>query len=77
LVGVMGIQQVRDATLARHAYVRTSSEKRGIGEHLLSHLRELASGPMLIGTWAARSPLGATVLPDCGGDQRWSFLPRQ
>src|SRR5260370_18937463 len=53
LVGVMGIQQVQDATLVRHAYVRSSSQKRGIGGHLLSHLRELASGPMLIGTWAA------------------------
>jgi N-acetylglutamate synthase-like GNAT family acetyltransferase len=53
LVGVMGIQQVQDVTLVRHAYVRTSSQKRGIGGHLLSHLRELASGPTLIGTWAA------------------------
>jgi N-acetylglutamate synthase-like GNAT family acetyltransferase len=52
LLGVMGIQQVQDVTLVRHAYVRTSSQKRGIGGHLLSHLRELASGPMLIGTWA-------------------------
>jgi GNAT superfamily N-acetyltransferase len=52
LAGVMGIQQVRDVTLVRHAYVRTSSQKRGIGGYLLSHLRELASGPMLIGTWA-------------------------
>jgi len=52
LVGVMGIQQVEDVTLARHAYVRTSSQKQGIGGRLLSHLRELASGPMLIGTWA-------------------------
>jgi N-acetylglutamate synthase-like GNAT family acetyltransferase len=53
LVGVMGIQEVQDVTLVRHAYVRTSSQKRGIGGRLLSHLRELANGPMLIGTWAA------------------------
>jgi GNAT superfamily N-acetyltransferase len=52
LLGVMGIQEVEDVTLVRHAYVRTSSQKRGIGGCLLSHLRELASGPMLIGTWA-------------------------
>jgi len=52
LVGVMGLQQVQDVTLIRHAYVRTSSQKRGIGAHLLSHLRELAKGPVLIGTWA-------------------------
>src|ERR1700730_11289761 len=53
LVGVMGIQHVPDVTLVRHAYVRTGSQKRGIGGQLLSHLRGLASGPMLIGTWAA------------------------
>ncbi len=52
LVGVIGLQQVQDVTLIRHAYVRTSSQKRGIGGHLLSHLRELASGSVLIGTWA-------------------------
>lgn len=51
LVGVMGIQQVQEATLIRHAYVRTGSQKRGIGGHLLSHLRDLAKGPILIGTW--------------------------
>jgi len=52
LIGVMGLQQVRDVTLIRHAYVLTSTQKRGIGTHLLSHLRELAKGPVLIGTWA-------------------------
>jgi GNAT superfamily N-acetyltransferase len=53
LVAVMGLQQVQDVTLIRHAYVRSSSQKRGIGGHLLSHLRGLAGGPMLVGTWAA------------------------
>jgi GNAT superfamily N-acetyltransferase len=52
MFGVMGIQQVQDVALIRHAYVRTSSQKRGIGGRLLSHLRGLASGPVLIGTWA-------------------------
>jgi GNAT superfamily N-acetyltransferase len=52
LVGVMGLQRVQDVTLIRHAYVRTSSQKRGIGAELLSHLKEMAEGPMLIGTWA-------------------------
>jgi len=52
LAGVMGLQQVRDVTLIRHAYVRTDSQKRGIGTQLLSHLRHLAKGPVLIGTWA-------------------------
>ena len=40
LVAVMGIQQVQDVTLIRHAYVRTTSQKQGIGALLLSHLRE-------------------------------------
>jgi GNAT superfamily N-acetyltransferase len=47
----MGIQPVQDVTLIRHAYVRTSSQKRGVGGHLLSHLRALTSSPVLIGTW--------------------------
>ncbi len=52
LVGVMGIQPVQDVTLIRHAYVASSSQQRGIGAHLLSHLRKLTPGPVLIGTWA-------------------------
>jgi GNAT superfamily N-acetyltransferase len=52
LVGVMGIQPLRDVTLIRHAYVRTNSQKRGIGARLLAHLREMANSPVLIGTWA-------------------------
>ncbi|MGA2350156.1 MAG: GNAT family N-acetyltransferase [Terracidiphilus sp.] len=55
LVGVMGIQQVQDVTLIRHAYLRTSSQRRGIGGRLLSHLLKLAKGPVLIGTWADAS----------------------
>jgi N-acetylglutamate synthase-like GNAT family acetyltransferase len=52
LLGVMGLQQVQDVTLIRHAYVRTGSQHRGIGGRLLSHLRGLASGSVLVGTWA-------------------------
>jgi GNAT superfamily N-acetyltransferase len=52
LTGVMGLQQVQDLTLIRHAYVRTSRQKHGIGGRLLSHLQGLASGPILVGTWA-------------------------
>src|ERR1700681_2060961 len=46
LAAVMGIQQVQDVTLIRHAYVRTSSQKRGIGALLLSHLRKIANNPV-------------------------------
>jgi GNAT superfamily N-acetyltransferase len=52
LTGVMGIQAVRDVTLIRHAYVRSGSQKQGVGSQLLSHLRELTKDPVLIGTWA-------------------------
>jgi GNAT superfamily N-acetyltransferase len=52
LIGVMGFQQVHDVTLIRHAYVATTSQRRRIGAHLLSHLRKLTPGPILIGTWS-------------------------
>ena len=55
LVGVMGIQDVRDATLIRHAYVRTAQRCDGIGAALLAHLRGLTGRPILIGTWTAAS----------------------
>ena len=53
LVAVMGIQQVLDVTLIRHAYVQTAFQKRGVGALLLTHLRLLTDTPVLIGTWAA------------------------
>jgi GNAT superfamily N-acetyltransferase len=52
LVGVMGIQPVRDVTLIRHAYVRTSHQNQGVGGKLLSALRHQTTGPTLVGTWA-------------------------
>ncbi len=53
LVGVMGIQPVRDVDLIRHAYVLPGSQRRGVGGELLRHLRPLNTRPMLVGTWAA------------------------
>jgi GNAT superfamily N-acetyltransferase len=53
LIGVMGIQDVQDVTLIRHAYVRTARRGQGIGSKLLSHLRTLTDRSILIGTWAA------------------------
>lgn len=52
LVGLMGIQDVQDVTLIRHAYVRTDHQRQGIGSHLLRHLLTLTTRSMLIGTWA-------------------------
>ena len=53
LVGVMGVQDVRDVTLIRHAYVKPSHQGHGIGGALLTTLTDRASRPLLIGTWAA------------------------
>lgn len=53
LVGVMGIQDVKDVTLIRHAYVRTARRGGGLGAKLLVHLRGMTARPILIGTWAA------------------------
>ena len=40
-------------TLIRHAYVRTSERRKGIGVALLRHLETLSAKPVLIGTWSA------------------------
>ena len=53
VVGVMGIQDVEDVTLIRHAYVRTAARRHGIGQALLQHLNQLTQRPVLIGTWKA------------------------
>ena len=55
LAGVMGLQPVQDVTLIRHAYVRTGSQRRGIGGRLLAHLQRMTSLPVLVGTWADAS----------------------
>ncbi len=54
LVGVMGIQPIKDVTLIRHAYVSTDFQRRGIGEKLLLHLLGLAKTTQVyVGTWTA------------------------
>ena len=53
LVGVMGMQDVKDATLIRHAYVESRAQRRGIGSALMDALVPLAKGRLLVGTWAA------------------------
>jgi len=59
IIGVMGLQYVDDATLIRHAYVRTSSQGRGIGGALMQFLVPHARGRLLVGTWqAARWAIG-------------------
>lgn len=52
LVGVMGLQEVDDVVLIRHAYVRTAHQGRGIGSRLLEALAARTTAPLLVGTWA-------------------------
>ena len=53
LIGVMGIQDVEDVTLIRHAYVAPGSQRRGVGGALLERLLASTQRPILVGTWAA------------------------
>lgn len=53
LLGVMGLQKVKDATLIRHAYVRKFQQGKGIGAKLIRHLTSMTTGQFLVGTWAA------------------------
>jgi GNAT superfamily N-acetyltransferase len=53
LVGVAGIQALKEATLIRHAYVLPSFQRKGIGARLLKYLMGLAgTDEVLVGTWA-------------------------
>lgn len=52
LVGVMGIQELEDVTLIRHAYTMTTYQRLGIGKSLLQYLfRMNKSSRLLLGTW--------------------------
>ena len=52
LVGVMGIQELNEVTLIRHAYILTQYQGLGIGKSLLQHLFKIkTSSCLLVGTW--------------------------
>jgi GNAT superfamily N-acetyltransferase len=53
LIGVMGLQDVLDVALIRHAYVATAYRNQGIGGQLLAELRTQTQRPLLVGTWAS------------------------
>ncbi len=53
LVGIMGIQPVRDVELIRHAYVAPDRQRRGVGAALLEQLMRDRPQRVLVGTWAA------------------------
>jgi len=53
LLGVTGIQALKDTTLIRHAYVLPGYQRQGIGTKLLEYLIGLAeTQEILVGTWA-------------------------
>jgi GNAT superfamily N-acetyltransferase len=88
LLGVMGIQDVQDVTLIRHAYVATRARRGGIGGKLLRHLLTLTEPPGA-GRHLARRRLGhrllrAPRLPPVGEAEKnrllrryWSIPARQ
>jgi GNAT superfamily N-acetyltransferase len=55
LLGVMGLQDMEDVALIRHAYVRTGKQRQGVGASLLSFLRGQTDRSLLVGTWADAS----------------------
>ena len=52
LICVIGIQEVKDAILIRHAYTLTSYQGKGIGSTLLDYLlKKNQNSRLLVGTW--------------------------
>ena len=52
LVGVMGIQELKDITLIRHAYTFSTYQGMGIGKVLLQYLFRINKSSILyVGTW--------------------------
>ena len=52
LVGVMGIQELADVTLIRHAYTLSDYQGVGVGKSLLQYLLQInKSASLLVGTW--------------------------
>jgi GNAT superfamily N-acetyltransferase len=53
LVGVMGLEPVKDVSLIRHAYVLPTYQNKGIGSRLLEEAKANFTGKrLLVGTWA-------------------------
>ena len=52
LIGVIGIQEVKDVVLIRHAYTLTSYQNKGAGSALLEYLlKKNQKSRLLVGTW--------------------------
>ena len=56
LIGVMGVQEVKDVTLIRHAYTLNQHQRNGVGKLLLRYLLLKNNRTcFLVGTWADAS----------------------
>ena len=52
LIGVIGIQEVKEVVLIRHAYTLSSYQNRGVGSALIKYLLKKNQGSrLLVGTW--------------------------
>ena len=52
LIGVIGIQEIKDVILIRHAYTLTSYHNKGTGSALLEYLlKKNQNSRLLVGTW--------------------------
>ena len=52
LIGVIGIQKIKDVILIRHAYTLTSHQGKGTGSALLKYLiKKNHDSRLLVGTW--------------------------
>ena len=52
LIGVIGVQEVKNVILIRHAYTLTSYQNKGAGSAMLEHLlKKNQNSRLLVGTW--------------------------
>ena len=52
LIGVIGVQEIKDVILIRHAYTLTSYQNKGAGSALLEYLlKKNQDSRLLVGTW--------------------------
>jgi len=52
LIGVIGVQEVKDVILIRHAYTLNSHQSKGVGGALLEYLlKKNLNSRLLVGTW--------------------------
>ena len=87
LVGIMGIEPIKNVTLIRHAYVLPQYQNQGIGNRLLDYIKSLTiTSTLLVGTWAAAHwaiafyrKHGFNLLPDKDKllADYWDIPPRQ